>query len=895
VASADTRRGEELEAPLDTRLAAAWEAVRRPEIKVVSTDIFDTLLWRQVAEPSDLFAIVGERLRRRGQLASRLEPEAFRNLRRHAEHQARLARAHAFNDLEVTLEEIYARMPDWMFTPTGREVAVDTELAAEHETLVPDLDVVALLVAAKRAGKQVVAVSDTYFAEAQLRDLLDQPGLGELEIDRLFSSSEHRRSKADGLLGVMLEATGVSGAAVVHLGDNPDADFVPAEALGIQPVAFDRHPDDLVELLEAESRFTDPASATSVIRPELTSLRGKVATRAELSALPPALRPFWRTGALVLGPVMAGFGEWVQECAAERRLSRVFCFMREGELLVDVVNRAGAALNSPVRAERLWLNRETLAAAAIGDATREELGALLVRRRTPSVAQLLRAVGLGVSDVPAFASHAETRLDDVTIRENLLATLLEDQALRSRVVEHARTQRERIVGYVEGLLEDGDDLMGVVDLGWGASAQRLLEQVLLSAGRRVGVVGFYLLTHDGVASSGTNARGYLGEFGAPQNAATVITRTPEILEQLCMPDHGPQVGIDADLQPVLAPSAHDRLQVVEAGALRQGAESFQREWARYRVAMPGKLPSLAGGAHALRPLLLRQLQAPTQVEAALLGAWAHDENQGSDRAEEIADLRHAGRLRHLTPSQLRAVKMEDLYWPAGLAARADAPTAQLYAAAAQGAIPWAALSSPVESGEFVVEAAGTDIDPASAIRGVPERNRFGLSEVFGQITAPSIDEILIRPSAGPAVIRFDYLQLRCHLQGQEELLAIDLETPADFLRLHRSNCFLLNANVFVAHSQGPSLRLDLRELTSRIIYRADVRCGFSVLPISELLPAHGRLRSVEEAGIQVDELETALMTKEERIRSLRSEIDAVYGSLSWRITKPIRLLKKLAR
>ena len=34
--------------PADSRLTAAWEAIRRPDIKVVSTDIFDTLLWRQV-------------------------------------------------------------------------------------------------------------------------------------------------------------------------------------------------------------------------------------------------------------------------------------------------------------------------------------------------------------------------------------------------------------------------------------------------------------------------------------------------------------------------------------------------------------------------------------------------------------------------------------------------------------------------------------------------------------------------------------------------------------------------------------------------------------------------------------------------------------------------------
>ena len=875
------------EPPADARLRAAWEAIRRPDVKVVSTDVFDTLLWRQVAEPVDAFLLVGERLARRRRIVPNLSPGAFRNLRRHAEHQARVARAHAFNDLEVTLEEIWARLADRMFgTPAlDRCVGVDTELAVERQLLLPDLDVASLLAQARAAGKAVVAVSDTYFSEAQLRELLDQPGLGDLQLDRIFSSSEHRRSKVDGLLGTMLEEMDVGPAAVVHLGDDDRADYAPAQALGIAPLRFERHLTDLAALLTQEQRFAEPLPPSEgKLLPELTSLRGKVAARAEGVALPPALQPYWKTGALVLGPVLTGFAEWVQERAAEHRLQRVFCFMREGELLSALINRAGVARGLPARAERLWLNRETLAAAAIGMGRREELEPLLVRRRTPTVAELLRAVGLTVVDVPGFVTHADTRLDDLVVRENLFDALTGDTALTARIVEHARVQRERVVAYVEGLL-GGDELIGVVDLGWGATAQRMLEITMLSAGRKAGVVGFYLLTHEGPAAAGTNARGYLGEFGDPENAAKTVTRTPEILEQVCMPDHGPQIGLDERLQPVLRSAAHDRLQMAEAGALRAGAESFQREWARYVVAAPGKLPSLGQGAHVLRPLLLRQILAPTELEAATLGAWAHDENQGSERAEAIADLRHAGRLRHLSPDQLRRVRMEELYWPAGLAVRADPGAAELYAAAAAGEIPWASLSTAVEAGEFSITAIGTDVDPDSAIRAVPRRNRHGLSEVFGSITAPAITGLVIVPATKPAVVRLDYLVVTASAQGDAEPVVLELQEPQDFARLERANLFVVNPNVFVAHSHSPQLRVDLRSLTPRTIHKVDVRCGFAILPISELLPTPGRLRTVEDAGVQLEALE-------QHSAALRRELDGLYGSLSWRITRPLRLLKR---
>lgn len=877
------------EPPADSRLTAAWEAIRRPDVKLVSTDIFDTLLWRQVAAPVDAFLLLAERLRARGRLAPHLSPEAFQNLRRLAEDQARLHRAHASNDLEITLEEIYERIPPWVFSdPSGGGVAIETELALEQELLVPDLDIASLLMAAKDAGKKVVAVSDTYFSEPQLRELLTQPGLGELVIDQVFSSSEHRRSKVDGLLGVMLEELGVSAGAAVHLGDHGEADVAAAEKLGMGAVEFERHPEDLVSLLKAEARFAEPrpiGGYGSTMLPEMTALRGKVATRADGQALLPALQPFWRTGALVLGPVFTGFAEWVQERAAEHRLKRLFCFMREGEFLTGLVDRAGHSLELPARCEKLWLNRETLAAATIGEGSRHEIASLLVRRRTPTVAELLATIGLSIADMPAFTSHADTRLDDAVVRENLLDALESDAGLTARVVAHGRAQRERVVAYVEKLL-DGDTVMGVVDLGWGGSAQKLLELVLASADRKIEVVGFYLLTHEGVFSIWTHARGFLGEFGAPADTSKTVTRSPEILEQLCMPDHGPQVGLDDQLQPVLAPASHDRLQMVEAGVLRHGVESFQREWSRYRAVMPGKLPSLAGGAHVLRPLLMRQLQAPTELEATLLGGWAHDENQGSDRTEEIADIRHSARLKHLAPDQLRKLPMQDLYWPAGLAARVDPATAELYAAAATGVIPWESLASPVETGPFSIEAVGTDVDPKSAITTVPKRNRLGLSEVFGSITAPAISELVLRPSTEPAVLRIDYLEIRCHVQGESEPVRIDLQTPEDFARLGRSYLYLLNPNTFVVHSHSPMLRLDLAAFTPRTIFRADVRCGFAILPISELLPTPGRLRSVEEAGQEIEAAEAA-------VANLSRQMDELTNSFSWKITKPLRRLKRM--
>jgi hypothetical protein len=225
--------------------------------------------------------------------------------------------------------------------------------------------------------------------------------------------------------------------------------------------------------------------------------------------------------------------------------------------------------------------------------------------------------------------------------------------------------------------------------------------------------------------------------------------------------------------------------------------------------------------------------------------------------------------------------MEELYWPAGLAARADPAIAALYAAGASEEIPWDSLSSPVETGRFRITAVGTEVPPDGSIEVTPRRNRLGLSEVSGRIMAPAIHELVLRPAEQPCVLRLDYLEIRCLIEGQEAPLLLDLQRPEDFGRLARANCFVLNPNVFVAHSIDPELRLDLRDLTPRTVFRADVRCGFAILPISQLLPTPGRLQSVEEAGV--------------RLEGLERNIAAMQSSLSWRITKPLRLFRRFMR
>ena len=134
-------RAAQLATPADARLRLVRDAIARPSVKVVSTDIFDTLVWRRVAEPADAFELAAARLRAAGHLAGGLSDGAFAALRREAETEARLRRMREAGQAELPLAEIYALMPPWVFAGLDAATAMETELEAARELLVPDLDV----------------------------------------------------------------------------------------------------------------------------------------------------------------------------------------------------------------------------------------------------------------------------------------------------------------------------------------------------------------------------------------------------------------------------------------------------------------------------------------------------------------------------------------------------------------------------------------------------------------------------------------------------------------------------------------------------------------------------------------------------------------------------------
>ena len=186
--------------------------------EVISFDLFDTLLMRQMLEPTDVFALVAQRARAQG-----ISLPSFSVHRRRAE-------LYVLRHGHHTLAAIYRQLQKMCgWTDAVRDDVMRWELDVERGVLVPRQDMVDCLAYACQLGKRVYIITDMYLPSVQLEQFLQAHGIRGFQ--KILVSGEYGCGKSDGLFDVFRKE--VPGASYLHIGDNKVADGLAARLAGI--------------------------------------------------------------------------------------------------------------------------------------------------------------------------------------------------------------------------------------------------------------------------------------------------------------------------------------------------------------------------------------------------------------------------------------------------------------------------------------------------------------------------------------------------------------------------------------------------------------------------------------------------------------------------------------
>lgn len=655
------------------------ELMAASQVELITSDVFDTLVTRPAATPSDIFVLLADRI----ELPAHVTPSVFSQARRAAERRARRLRADARRrtvlanepeadeaqllldpDIaapEVTLEEIYGQMPaDWGDAAT----MLTAELALEADALRPIPETIAAFERARSLGLPVILVSDIYLTAPQLTFVLSAAGVDMSLVDQVITSADHRLGKAHGLLQFAIAERGVDPQRVAHVGDNEVADIRTAVELGAQSIHVD---------LASDLRHVElPAPALRAwSSTEGTDLGISAAVRAVLVDDGSLGRdPSFQYGAAVIGPALAGFSRWVAATTSDLGATSVHCMLREGATIAELVATTAPEGPTPIP---LHVSRWVTMRAAVIDGTTDELVTALARRADLTVQHIVDAFGC---DEVRVRSLVGTRPTPPNALVDTCRKLAEDSVLRGQIVEHARQLRERVLIYLRSHVNIESGPIVVADVGWGGTIQEGLTRILRSDGIHNDVIGLYLaLSAPGEERVAQGARmvSYLPNITDDVDASKysrTIAHHADTVERIMTPAIGTLIDIDAHGAPVCRPVVHDPIPPTLQSAQRAMRAVVDRLNSHGPSEGTSDLDDPRWTSPSLRvafaKIIADAVVAPSRHLAEALGAWPHDDVAGTAH-RSIAGAELAAAVKYANVRDLDFLDPSGRSWVAGLA------------------------------------------------------------------------------------------------------------------------------------------------------------------------------------------------------------------------------------
>ena len=462
------------------------------DYKYISFDIFDTLLKRDVKEPTDVFRLVNELCQHR--------IEDFSTLRKEAEVHAREKKASG----EVTLEDIYAEIPA---SSNLKELYQKEELDCELRISTPNRDLKGFYNYCVQ-HKKVVLVSDMYLPRTEIVDLLKKNEI--IGYEKLYLSCDLDKTKAAGdLFDYVCDDLGIAKNEILHIGNAFRADYLSPEKKGIAsikvPTYYNRMQREYPDTMGADSFSYDLLNA--FINNHVPRSKDK----------------YFRFGYEVFGPLLYGFVNFIYQDAKKENIKQIVFLSRDGFIMKKMYDLLG--LDIP--AVYMEVSRRSLRVPSYHrNMSYEEMVSTLTVPNMTNIVELFDSFGLNADDYKQLIQDSGYTYDEQIKRDRLI----EDdkfkklfELIREDIFDNADSERDAYLAYIRQF--DFSKPTALVDIGWGGSMQMYLTKALRSLGVEPHIKGYYVgLT--------LKSRENLGEIGLPAvgYAFDCLNREDEELE-----------------------------------------------------------------------------------------------------------------------------------------------------------------------------------------------------------------------------------------------------------------------------------------------------------------------------------------------------------------------------
>lgn len=417
-----------------------YEKIRR--YPIISFDIFDTLVKRNVIEPRDIFDIVEESFNRRH---PRSKIMGFREKRIQAEQAAR---QHCIRE-EVALQQIYDQIDiDLALCRELMRLETETEL----QYCQPNYILKGIYEQCIADGHVVIITSDMYLPRDIIVQILHKCGYTDYK--KLYLSSEVGLRKQTGnLFEYMIRDLGVSGKDIIHIGDRKKADNLIPRLKGMGSLYIDRKHLN-TEILKEK----DFLEADSFLFPFLNNNLPKYHSESDL----------FRWGYEAFGPLLLGFTTWVHEQLSKNKIEKTFFLARDMYLVIDAYRKLYGSEN----VEYLEVSRKSLRAAYVKK--KNCLAAVFdtMTRRTYTVGDILTFLGIDVTEIHDISIDLSVKISSRNASDKRFSEL------NRTILNVLNNQKDYTKDYLEQMGLFSNERIAIIDIGWHGSIQNMMEVLL---------------------------------------------------------------------------------------------------------------------------------------------------------------------------------------------------------------------------------------------------------------------------------------------------------------------------------------------------------------------------------------------------------------------------------
>lgn len=352
------------------------QAIIAKDCKLVSFDIFDTLVVRPFFYPTDLFHLLDSYI---NQMLPSIDYLVFTHIRITAEQEARKRKQLATPSWqEVTLDEIYAEMAilcpavsNYIDRIKEKEIELELKYCTVRKAGRE------LVECAAAAGKTIVLTSDMYLPRSVVEKLLAKNGYAEL-IDGLYLSSEIGLTKSSGkLFDHVLKKCGVAAKQAIHIGDNWDSDVMQARKAGMTafhlPKTIDIFCNHNGAIYSGTQHYRIFEEQKGLMTPQGASFTWGIRTMEAVAANRLFDNPFvvydpgsdfnadsYTIGYFALGMHMYAIADWLVQSVQENGYDNL-CFMaRDGYVPYEAFKMLNRVYGADTKTHYLYLSRKAI-------------------------------------------------------------------------------------------------------------------------------------------------------------------------------------------------------------------------------------------------------------------------------------------------------------------------------------------------------------------------------------------------------------------------------------------------------------------------------------------------------------------------------------------------------